>query len=98
MFLGMTLMWEFILVVEIRVVLFFLQDSRRVIQELESKTQQLSKQLKEANEEKSVSTHVVNRRVTCLTLHPPPPPPKERQLPNFLLRYHYTATLEASHD
>lgn len=41
-----------------------LQDSRRVIQELESKTQQLSKELKAANDEKSVSVHVINSRVT----------------------------------
>ena len=41
-----------------------LQDSRRVIQELESKTQQLSKELKAANDEKSVGTHVINSRVT----------------------------------
>lgn len=33
----------------------FLQESRRVIQELENSTKQLSKDLKEANDEKAVS-------------------------------------------
>ena len=33
----------------------FLQESRRVIQELENSSKQLSKDLKEANEEKAVS-------------------------------------------
>lgn len=33
----------------------FLQESRRIIQELENSSKQLSKNLKEANEEKAVS-------------------------------------------
>ena len=40
-----------------------LQESRRVIQELEDKTKQLSKDLKEANDEKSVSTRQHNKLI-----------------------------------